>query len=156
MGRINHYKRQGAMMTLNNYLKCLLPALLLLTLSACNTIIIPEDNGYRPPTQSAMPAGNYSQSCDLCNMRGDTLSCLCKDRQGIVNQTSIAGASQCRFVQNMNGNLRCGRHHRRARLPRGNYKRTCVDCSIRHNALSCSCAISFSRCITCACCCRWL
>ena len=70
-----------------------------------------------PTLASALPPGNYLNSCSMCTMMfGNQLNCVCNDKQGFPNNTSLSVPPRCTYIQNINGNLKCTayrhRHHR--------------------------------------------
>ncbi len=58
-----------------------------------------------PPTCSA-PSGTYSATCTGCSVSGCTLSCSCKDVNGVYHSASLA--LPCNSASNCNGSLVCG------------------------------------------------
>jgi Mannan-binding protein len=59
--------------------------------------------------QSALPGGNYQQTCTNCyvSSRNDMLSCVCRDRNNFPQKTFLKISNNCSFVENINGNLQC-------------------------------------------------
>ncbi|HTN87164.1 MAG TPA: CVNH domain-containing protein [Sorangium sp.] len=59
------------------------------------------------------PEGSYRRTCrDIRTERG-TLHARCQDRRGNFQRTRMVDYRRCRGdIENDNGHLRCGRHHR--------------------------------------------
>lgn len=58
-----------------------------------------------------LPPGNYQQTCSYCRIGVDNvLRCLCLDKNNVVRRTVLLVPSQCRYIENINGSLRCTRY----------------------------------------------
>lgn len=94
----------------------------------------------------AQPRGSWDDSCRRGEVRGDTLSAECRDRDGRWNRTSIR-YSDCdgNRVRNDNGRLACerGRSDRddrqASRTVPGDWNGSCRDADVRGNMLTAVC-----------------
>jgi len=92
-------------------------------------------------TSEALPRGNYFKTCRKCRMHGrdhNKLVCKCLTRNQRWRKTRLHDARYCRFVQNINGHLKCT-GGRVWPLPRGSYKQTCFNCKYNGQRLKCRC-----------------
>ncbi len=83
-------------------------------------------------TDTDLPPGNYTRTCNDIQMSGNTLSANCSNGSGFT-KTSYDTTIPCNYIQNINGTLEC------PDLPPGNYMQSCVDIQTSGNTLSAQC-----------------
>ena len=59
------------------------------------------------------PPGNYQETCHMCTMFNNDLSCICNDKNSFSYNTTIYIPYRCNFIDNINGQLRCTHYHHR-------------------------------------------
>lgn len=85
------------------------------------------------PTPSV--TGNYTQSCQYCNISGNTFTCQqCTNGLGNTVYSSIQLSDTSTNLSNINGVLT-----QTNPLPPGPYNESCMACSVNGSTLSCSC-----------------
>jgi hypothetical protein len=57
---------------------------------------------------SNLPSGNYTETCGKYSFANDNLLCYCRTADQECNQTSLKLDNKCDYIQNCNGNLKCG------------------------------------------------
>ena len=66
------------------------------------------ENKCHQSNDSNLPYGNYIKTCGECSFANDNLSCYCRTMDQKCNQTSLKLDKKCDYIQNCNGNLKCG------------------------------------------------
>jgi hypothetical protein len=90
-----------------------------------------------PQVQGQIPKGSYKQTCFAINVKGKTLTALCKKINGDVQFTELKDIHLCvGNVSNKNGNLRCDKG---GLPPEGSYDQTCMDIRVENNILYAAC-----------------
>ena len=105
--------------------------------------------GYQPAHSpgAANFAGSYQDTCSNCRFDRESrvLRCSCLDRNQIARHARLRNPGRCNFIKNNDGNLVCagasgGHHgHRPSGSIRGSYQKTCHDCNMIGDTLSCNC-----------------
>jgi hypothetical protein len=93
-------------------------------------------------SDTALPPGDYQQSCSKCTFKNNVLSCDCKTKSGKSHHSTVKIEPQQDpwVTANMDGHLRY--------LPNGPYLSSCSPCTIKTKADS---GKSESSLLTCAC-----
>jgi hypothetical protein len=100
---------------------------------------VSNQHGMLTCTYPQVPSGSYLDTCNDCTMSNSTLSCSCKDGNGLSSlDTSLC--IQPADVSNQHGILNCIY----SRMPSGSYMDTCIDCTMSYSSLSCSCGTGFT------------